>query len=504
MYKVMLVDDEKLILDGLQKIINWDKYNLEIASVARNGKDAIEQFLKTPVDIIITDINMPIKTGLELVEDIKKIDENVKLIILSGYDEFSYAKKAISLGVEAYILKPIDEQELENVLEKIILEFEKTNHRPLKTMPVRTNLNRELSYKRLENLVEIKLATDTQINCYFIITVLTHNNDIDFSKVIKFIITQYTEKIVTLFEIVYENSNKIHIINYCNQYVTLEQVEAFASYIVGHFVSIYKIPLFVALSKPIQEIDQLADEIKYLTKAIRFVLIYGFDKIMTKKEYDMVKKQPIDAAKHMLHINNLIMDNQVQGIEEYINSLFDIQQLTPENIDELSAKILILIDDIFQEFNLWECYKKQDLIYSITTLYNQDNIEDIKYILLDELKKIAGFMHTGSAKYNPVVKQALRIIQKQYDENLTLKILAQSCNINSSYLGQLFYKEVGESFSEFLNKVRNERAKELILTTDMKISDIAEKIGYRDTSYFYRKFKKYHGICPSTLRQIKN
>lgn len=504
MYKVMLVDDEKLILDGLQKIIKWEEHKLEITSIAQNGKDAIEQFLKNPVDIIITDINMPIKTGLELVEEIKKIDKNVRLIILSGYDAFSYAKQAIFLGVEGYLLKPIDEQELENCLKKIVLELEQDTNYILEAMPVRTNLNRELAYKQLENLVEIRLNSNVHIDCYFIITFLTHSNNTDFIDKIEYVLNENIKKIVDFFEIVYENANKIHIINYCNQYIDIEQIETCVAYILQKLTIDYKINLFVAVSKPIKTIDELADEIKYLTKSMRFVLVYGFNKIITHKEFDKIKKQSIDSAKHILHINNLIMDNKAKDIEEYVNGLFNIEHITPQNIDELSAKILILIDDIFQEFNLAEVYKKQDLIYSITTLYNQNNMEDIKRILLEELNKIIRFMHTGLVRYNPVVKQAMRIIQKQYDENLSLKMLAQLCNFNPSYLGQLFYKEVGESFSDFLSKVRNDKAKELILTTDLKISDIAEKVGYTDTSYFYRKFKKYHGVCPSTLRQIKN
>ncbi|MEG2295397.1 MAG: helix-turn-helix domain-containing protein, partial [Oscillospiraceae bacterium] len=387
---------------------------------------------------------------------------------------------------------------------KIVLEFEQTPNHPLSIVPVRTNLNRELSYKQLENLVEIRLNTNTNIDCYFIITFLTHSNNTDFIDKIESVISENTKNTVDSFEVVYENSKKIHIINYCKHSVTVEQAEEFSFSVFQELVDTYTAGLFLAVSKPIQTIDQLADEIKYLTKSMRFVLIYGFGKVITHKEFDIIKKQPIDATKHILYISNLIMDNQVDAIQEYINNLFNIELVTPENIDELAAKILILIDDIFQEFNLAEVYKKQDLIYSITTLYNQDNIDDMKCILLEELNKITSFMHTGAIKYNPIVKHALRIIQKQYNENLSLKMLAQLCNINPSYLGQLLYKEVGESFSDFLNKVRNDKAKELILTTDMKISDIAEKIGYTDSSYFYRKFKKYHGVCPSTLRQIKN
>jgi len=120
MYKVMLADDENLILQGLENIIEWEELGLEIVNKASNGQEAIDKFKENPVDIVVTDINMPQVTGLELLKELKKINSDVKFIILSGYDDFSYAKKAIELGVENYILKPIDEEELEKTLKNTI------------------------------------------------------------------------------------------------------------------------------------------------------------------------------------------------------------------------------------------------------------------------------------------------------------------------------------------------------------------------------------------------
>ena len=99
MYKLMFVDDEKLILDGLKYILDWNSMDLEIVHEAKNGRDALDKFKEEPVDIVITDINMPIMSGLTLINEIKKINKDVSFIVLSGYDEFSYAQKAISLGV---------------------------------------------------------------------------------------------------------------------------------------------------------------------------------------------------------------------------------------------------------------------------------------------------------------------------------------------------------------------------------------------------------------------
>ena len=121
-----------------------------------------------------------------------------------------------------------------------------------------------------------------------------------------------------------------------------------------------------------------------------------------------------------------------------------------------------------------------------------------------ELDEFMEVMTQDTIKYSPVVQQIVNTINERYYEELSLKTLAYQYNINSSYLGQIFNKEVGCSFSDYLNKTKNMKAKELILETNMKINDIAKEVGYTDSSYFYRKFKKFFGVSPSTLREMKN
>ena len=124
MYKVMLVDDEKLILQGVLNIIDWDKLGLKITHMVQNGKEALEKYDEEPVDIIITDINMPVINGLELIKSIKEKNKKVKFIVLSGYDDFNYAKQAIGIGVEDYLLKPITKNALIERLSEIRSRYE--------------------------------------------------------------------------------------------------------------------------------------------------------------------------------------------------------------------------------------------------------------------------------------------------------------------------------------------------------------------------------------------
>ncbi|HVI40273.1 MAG TPA: response regulator, partial [Anaerovoracaceae bacterium] len=123
MYKVMLVDDEEIVIEGLKKKIDWEGLQLEIAGVAQDGLEALKMIEETTPDILITDVIMPVMDGLKLIETIKAMGKNIKTIILSGHDEFSYAQKALKLGAAEYQLKPISVEELEELLERIITKI---------------------------------------------------------------------------------------------------------------------------------------------------------------------------------------------------------------------------------------------------------------------------------------------------------------------------------------------------------------------------------------------
>ena len=118
MRKVMLVEDEEFILQGLKNILDWEAIGMQIVQTAHNGKEALEKWDQNPVDIIVTDISMPVMDGLDFLKELRKTEERARCIILTGYDEFDYAKRAITLDVEDYILKPINEEELEEVLKR--------------------------------------------------------------------------------------------------------------------------------------------------------------------------------------------------------------------------------------------------------------------------------------------------------------------------------------------------------------------------------------------------
>ena len=153
MKRVMLVEDEELILQGIRNIIDWEKLGLDVVHMAHNGKEALSLWEKEPVDLVVTDVEMPVMNGLNLLKEIRSRDERVRFVILTGYDEFEYARKAIQLDVEDYILKPIDEVQLETVVKNALIKLQEMDRDKAKNMEDRIGWQKFLDvYKRQVSL----------------------------------------------------------------------------------------------------------------------------------------------------------------------------------------------------------------------------------------------------------------------------------------------------------------------------------------------------------------
>lgn len=364
--KIMIVEDEQLILEGLQHIIDWQSLGLEVRHTAQDGAEALSYFRQDPVDIILSDINMPEMDGLTLLREIRSIDKRVRCILLTGYDEFEYAKKAIVLDVEEYILKPVDEELLEATLLKtkdklIAADLEEKN-----TIKIGAHFTRDHST-----------------------TCISNRNPIPFE----------------------------------------EQ-------------TVYKL---------------------LLQKQVDPVVLY-FQDIFTKIEE-----------------NQLAMDEQLS----------------------LYLKIAMFLQEFKKEYFTDTLHQLSNLTNIIEQVYQASDLDMLQAIFISEVNEIMNQLGTKENHLSPVIEQIVKYINNFYYEDMSLKTLAYKYHMNTSYLGQLFQKEVGCSFSKYLSQIKNGKAREMLLNTNMKITDIAEAVGYVDSSYFFRKFKQIYGVSPASIRGMK-
>jgi len=517
MNKVMIVEDEKLIVEGLKCIINWDKLNLKIEQVAYDGVEAIEKYKNSPVDIIITDITMPNMDGLELIEKIRGINSDVKFIILSGYDDFKYAKKAISLGVENYILKPIDENELENTLisinSKIKNGEEKLIQQSRDINIIKQNLyNRwiindisQYELEERENIIDISLKL--KYYCCAIIKFQRNNEELI---AVKNIVEGIQEKL---------NSNNTVIFNVIDDSVVIikgsnseksefSQFESKLNQFICYINNIYKQNVCVTIGKIEKLSENLYKSYKMSEELQEYLLIYGYNKVITtSKIINNSENSEKKLGLNLDEFNNVLLSKKEIEIDKYIESIFNTienyEGITPELIKNISIKMMFVLRKTIYELNISDENDYYDLRYIIKQVCSKETLNELLAFIKKESYKLIDILKNNDYEFSPVVQEIIFYVNKNYYKEMSLKNLAQQFNMNSAYLGQMFSKEVGVSFSEYLNKIRNEKAKEMILKTNLRINDIAKKVGYEDNSYFYRKFKKYYGVGPSVLRNSK-
>ncbi len=509
MRKVMLVEDEEFILQGIRCIIDWDEISMSVAAMAHNGEEALEQFRREPVDIVVTDVEMPRMNGLRLLEEIREIDPKTRCIILSGYDEFEYARKALKLDVEDYILKPINEDQLKQALIHAAArldemeEMERTKdggledkigwHKFLKGKLDRDEA--EAFYQMLPPVGReqkiyaaiMKIDTASESSNEGLGTILTQ-------------IRQLPQKV----KAIYLSADTLFLLLYVHNSCGDEQAVEIFEGLLNQLESAHGIMSFVTAAAPAAEYAQLPECYKQASRLQKYRLLEGYGSCITDSYIKDRRTQ--DVVIDETQLRKMILKKDKEGVMLYIEDLFINNLKSEVSVDvlyQMALKMAVQLQDIKVEYKLAQSRNLKDLSEMLEKIYQADDIFGLKTLFISEISEIILYLHTEDSYYTPVVKQIMEEVQKNYKDDMNLKTLSYKYHMNASYLGQIFQKEVGCSFTQYLNTTKNKIAKDLILNTNMKINDIAKEVGYPDTSYFYRKFKQCYGVSPASLRTIK-
>lgn len=492
MYNVYLLDDEPFILQGLEYIVEWEELGFKIVGRAPNGKVGFDEIIKTDVDLIITDIMMPEMTGLELIEKLKKSNYNFEFIVMSAFQEFEYAKKAISMGAENYILKPIDSDELLNNVKSIHNKLKQKDNLHIDNEVIKNNLLLNVIIHKYNkktkedfNRLNIKLKGSNQ--CIAILE--AKNKDYDIAKILR-------------------NSLKYEDYKYCMQTKSKALIlidEELKDNIIekltilkNGIVNIDNETVYISLGKVVNNIEDL--NLSYVTanKVSEYKIVYP--NISWIKEYKeeslLVSNIDIDLEE----LKKILINKEFSKTIECIDIIFE--KIKEENIapNQIKLKSIEIFLNVYNYFNETKLMKGLNLY--LEKAINSSTVDDIK----SELINMVGFMQSKleqtEESISPVILKLLEYIDNNYQNDLNLKEISENLNINSIYLGQLFQKEIGILFSDYINNFRINKAKDLLVNTSLKASDIGDLVGYANKNYFYRKFKSLVGITPSEWRKI--
>lgn len=539
MLKVLIADDEQLICRMLTKMIDWEKEGLELLDCVYNGRDVLDAIENKRPDIVITDICMPCMDGLQIVEKAKEKGIHIDFIIMSGYKNFEYAHTALNLGVKHYLLKPINKNELNEILRRIVAErkticeseerierlVEKANNGTKKIRKhFLNNVIRNNRYTRslMEDGKENEELNEEPLNCEFqqdsFIALFTkidaENPNYDMKSLLDEV-NYLIEKNLQLYDWEYinsyVNSGVITIINYPKaEYIELEAVcEKLFSQCrleMDKFSGFY-VTLGVGETK--ERISEVQDSIRESVEAIQCRLKKGVNRLIMPEElkYREIKIADIFTENDRNNLAKTIESLDYNAYNQYFMEMYtrikEYPKYSPtvifELIDQLKEQIIEIwnendIDEtICNEFEKEIQYvmdfniKEDMMIYSVS--------EDIRIYFTRVYQE-------NQNKSKMPIRIAKKYIQENFDSPITLEEVAEAISLSPAYLSTLFKKEIGIKFSDYLISCRMEKAKQLLKESGESMQIIAEQVGYSDAKYFSKTFFKTVGLKPSEYRKL--
>lgn len=539
MYKLLLVDDEAEVRQGIISRIDWSKTGFEIAGEAENGLEALEIMEKINPDVAIIDIKMPFMDGMQLAEIISREYPATKLMILSGFDEFDYAQKAIRYNVMEYILKPFGADELMTILDRLRLvldeeklrnaDLEKLRNDYMESLPILKErfLNALIMEKmHVEEILEKAKRFNITLNDgNNVVAIVKHNLELESEPgANNDTISPFEEKELHGYA-VFETCERVGSNNGCISFMRAG----------GETVMI----LPVEEDKDVKAAFSVLEEIRMvIEKTHPMTVTIGIGEVVDnlvnlgesfKSAEGALEHQLVEGSNRLLWINDLLpkdhgqftfqedMDRELRtviraGTSEEIENLIHrhFQRMRDEEVSYLDCRLFInemltALLRIGRSHNL----VLTDLVEQERKLFNL--MEEIT--VLDNLE--AWFVKTCKVLNQHIAENRMSGIQKMvesakihvktnyHDSDLNLDTISQMLHISPSYFSRMFKKESGMTFIQYLTEVRMEKAMEYILESDLKNFEIAEKIGYAEANYFSYSFKKFYGQSPTAMRKSR-
>ncbi len=522
MYKVIVVDDETWICKLIRKIVDWDATGFNIVANAGDGLTALNLIEKHKPDLVITDIRMPGLDGIGLIKAVREKKLDIEFIIISGYSDFEYARSALSYNAFAYILKPLDKDEFEDILHQAKDKISKKHKIKDKlessdTVMLESDLREIIDRKNKDISVEILNAryntsfTDgpfyTVILKQDIIT-KEYNND-DFSYFLSEIKRTYADNFQ---EIVYfPGKTKDQTVFVINVKKETDDIYGFMKQIMHSFAGegFQKyFTLTISIGSRAASLGEIDISFEAAANAMKARIFLGTGTVIdAKNEAGRLAdaKNIIDIrAKKKLCVLLDVFDTQ-NAMTEIKRILSDAEKKSAVNLIAFHVTAYEIIDLLFAMMKKKGVQHKRGLGSQqaadfIDGLRSVKEIEDYIYLLLKEFRD--AYLNEKHDNSEKLITQIKRFIADNYMTNINLDEVAKLVCLSPTYVSEIFKRKTGENFSEYLIDYRIEIAKDMLKDIRYKVVDVSLMIGYTDSKYFSRLFKKKVGVNPTDYRKL--
>ncbi|UVI27368.1 response regulator transcription factor [Paenibacillus spongiae] len=525
MLKVLLVDDEPGALKSMKYLVDWEQYGFQIAGEARSGKQALDLLERNDYSLLVTDIRMPGIDGLELICKLREFSQ-IPVIVMSGYEEFGYVKECMKRGVKDYLLKPVGEEDLSRLLTTVKSEFASQQLLDMQLylgIPamrdqllkkwVRGVVKEEEAAEQFE-LLKIKVMTGDSYCCLFVEMEFLETGDSFWTdaeiQIKRFAVRNVMEDVIAGSGYMFEESFErygvlLHPQGSGEDDDSSEEAMRICERIRDCVAKYAKVAVTIGLGEVVCSPREIVRSCYTADQMLDRKFLVGSEAIITPNGLEATDGwSALEEIQHVQYVVEAVKELDRERVSRQLaGRMHDYaKQHTPKSI--VKSMVLELV------VNLFRLVRELGIPYE--SIFNL-NLNDYGTIM--EAKKMEKLFEFAENKCMQTIEQlersmppqpantvqlVKRIVESEYGTNISLRSIASQVYMNAAYLGQLFKAEEGISFNDHLLRVRMERAKELLLATELKAYEVAQAVGYRELDWFYKRFKEYTGMSTSEFR----
>ena len=522
MFKVLIVDDEEDIRGGLAAIVDWAEHGFQVAAEAANGREALEALEREPFHFVITDISMPVLGGLDLIRTMRERRMQQPVVILSGYNDFDYLKEALKYRVDNYLLKPLDEEELRSTLNQVRDELRHAfeyNMREKENIGIlRGKILNRLVTNHITKLEFMQKAEFLQIDlnapAYRVLVIELENATKRYDRtgerfdhlklysamnICEEVLRAHADGI--LFEDALQRLVYIEKLSPSGDGVSYREVAATLKEALKKYI---REPASVIVGPKAHGLADIHRSYERGLQLLEYKFYLGREATITEADLpsaDLPTELQVDAfAERMAQA---IQAGDAAACRDITTELYERLKagasaggtsFVHQTTFELLKSALQVLKDAGGHVRTIVPYPER--LYD--EILSKRTIDETRSFLNGTLDEILGCL-SALKRERPakVVVSVLDYMKAHYNEELTLKQVAELHYMSTGYLGKLFKKETGCSFHDYLNRIRIDKAKELLKNTNHFAYQVSGMVGYKDYNYFHKTFKKYAGVPPS-------
>lgn len=482
MNTVLIVEDEKLIRQGIKSMIQRCGVNIQTIIECSNGQMALDVLQSQQVDVMFTDIRMPKMDGITLVQEMQKFAKRPLTVVISGYDDFAYAVEMLRMGVREYILKPIDREQITGIMHRMEEEL----------MHIRETQDtlRQAGYQQLRFLCTSEHASTEDIEL-----ISRHYKD-------SFLQGEYEVCCCS-----YEGEDE----EQGNSYLYLQNVGGYDLFLVSceNKEFLLKNELrncYVGFGQPVRGITLLrkAYEQAILSRHKAFaqcIRTVDYDEgwVTESKEHGRLAEEEIRKIEGAVHIlGTERVEEAVELIHEYGRLVKDASMAT----DEFADRIHLLLERITVNYENVLKVRKESIL-ELQDIYRYQTITEYIATFTDWMRRFHDLISEEFDDYKnkQKIQQAVSYIHENYNKDLNMAVVSNYISMNYSLFSCTFKQYTGTNFVNFLKDLRMQEAKRLLESTDMRVNEISQAVGYENEKHFMKIFKAVLGVSPTEYRK---